>query len=1077
MASLGLSDSMHLGADTSFDTFIDSDLILDPSSPAPPTPTKEHAKDTKSHISSRITPLSSLHTRIASDLDRQGQQSPSQGVMHEFLNYAPTTESTVTTPTTSNSSSLHNLSFDFLDNGESNNPGSTTANTLSPHDEINATNIEHAMAGGPRDSASMSSALTDAVFSFNSIGAQPLMSMHSTHQPSRSLSSHGPFNRTVDDINHQPGHHHPSHQLSQHHRSLSLRDVAPIPAANQHTFGEGSLASLPFPSVKMEPEVSSQCPDPITSPSTEDRGSPTSSAVSSSIFDQGSPRHEKKRRLTSPGSVTARVNGTKQANSTNSTTSKGQRRRRSRASTASKVHQQGHVGGNFTDGALQQKDSRPLMGDPTSDIPIPAASLSVPTSLPTVHDSALLQNSISGQSSGTDSFQHEEEIKGASRNGNKRPPPSASQITESGMPFPVIDTSAKHSSLFVPPDTSGLTKREARLVKNRAAAFLSRQRKREQFEELEIKCKSLCRLVWKMWEVGTASAVGGAALEAPMAAQSRFHSSIIQDESPDMVEVFDTVLALRGGSVAPTEDGQLQGAVAAGIKSANGKIIKTDGPSPVNIPSSAAQAAHESARELIKLRAELEESNKREAALQAQLDQERSSRINCDLDGPKQQAFKAGNHDLSLTVPATFDDADEDDARMSDADSPQEDNKRRGRGSGNMKPSRTSERIRGHQPQQSQNTASHPVGQKKAAGAALMMVLFSFALFGLPAAQVGGVSHAPGSVEDLSLGRVIGAPITGAQAQMEEEEDILDQDASPSSHLSAKDLLPPVPDMNDIFSFENEDNDDKKNLTHALHGVFGGRRDLESNTIDYKAFAEDLSSSLDLDMQQGFFVFGPGSEGAPREMSKNDNKDVEDSSGAQRPDPPTKLTLFVPAPGLTNADASSHSDEDRFYDAPLATVAEAMTDAEIRKESDEATTQESSRPERELSQLEATRAALQVLRNHRLAREAAVAASKRFNKRPAPSGRVSSPPSGEGAVQEDPATFKKEDVRDKSAKPFEPLGEQTLDEARRIFEAASKASDKIRSTDFYQLEFSLSGAKVRNVDELARLFGVMRSKT
>ncbi len=33
----------------------------------------------------------------------------------------------------------------------------------------------------------------------------------------------------------------------------------------------------------------------------------------------------------------------------------------------------------------------------------------------------------------------------------RRPPPSASHVTESGKPFPVIDTSAKHSSLFVPP--------------------------------------------------------------------------------------------------------------------------------------------------------------------------------------------------------------------------------------------------------------------------------------------------------------------------------------------------------------------------------------------------------------------------------------------------------------------------------------------------------------------------------------------------------------------------------------------------------------------------------------------------
>lgn len=38
---------------------------------------------------------------------------------------------------------------------------------------------------------------------------------------------------------------------------------------------------------------------------------------------------------------------------------------------------------------------------------------------------------------------------------------------------------------FIPPDVSGLSKREARLVKNRAAAFLSRQRKREEFETME----------------------------------------------------------------------------------------------------------------------------------------------------------------------------------------------------------------------------------------------------------------------------------------------------------------------------------------------------------------------------------------------------------------------------------------------------------------------------------------------------------------------------------------------------------------------------------------------------------------
>lgn len=44
---------------------------------------------------------------------------------------------------------------------------------------------------------------------------------------------------------------------------------------------------------------------------------------------------------------------------------------------------------------------------------------------------------------------------------------------------------------FVPPDVTGLSKREARLVKNRAAAFLSRQRKREEFEAMEYRVNEL----------------------------------------------------------------------------------------------------------------------------------------------------------------------------------------------------------------------------------------------------------------------------------------------------------------------------------------------------------------------------------------------------------------------------------------------------------------------------------------------------------------------------------------------------------------------------------------------------------
>ncbi|KAJ3724393.1 hypothetical protein C8R42DRAFT_577357 [Lentinula raphanica] len=74
--------------------------------------------------------------------------------------------------------------------------------------------------------------------------------------------------------------------------------------------------------------------------------------------------------------------------------------------------------------------------------------------------------------------------------------PSAAALKRSASPTP--STSRKRSvgeristKDFIPPDVSGLSKREARLVKNRAAAFLSRQRKREEFESMEIRVAEL----------------------------------------------------------------------------------------------------------------------------------------------------------------------------------------------------------------------------------------------------------------------------------------------------------------------------------------------------------------------------------------------------------------------------------------------------------------------------------------------------------------------------------------------------------------------------------------------------------
>ncbi|TDL18548.1 hypothetical protein BD410DRAFT_830835 [Rickenella mellea] len=67
----------------------------------------------------------------------------------------------------------------------------------------------------------------------------------------------------------------------------------------------------------------------------------------------------------------------------------------------------------------------------------------------------------------------------------KRPaaPPQTPSAPASAAKKPRTCVSTKD---FIPPDVSGLSKREARLVKNRAAAFLSRQRKREEFETMEV---------------------------------------------------------------------------------------------------------------------------------------------------------------------------------------------------------------------------------------------------------------------------------------------------------------------------------------------------------------------------------------------------------------------------------------------------------------------------------------------------------------------------------------------------------------------------------------------------------------
>ncbi|EJD43452.1 hypothetical protein AURDEDRAFT_185616 [Auricularia subglabra TFB-10046 SS5] len=79
----------------------------------------------------------------------------------------------------------------------------------------------------------------------------------------------------------------------------------------------------------------------------------------------------------------------------------------------------------------------------------------------------------------------------------KRAAPSDDAVSDAAAPTaakkPRVSLGRIRAKDFVPPDVSGLTKREARLVKNRAAAFLSRQRKREEFEAMEVRLTELER--------------------------------------------------------------------------------------------------------------------------------------------------------------------------------------------------------------------------------------------------------------------------------------------------------------------------------------------------------------------------------------------------------------------------------------------------------------------------------------------------------------------------------------------------------------------------------------------------------
>ncbi|PWN47587.1 hypothetical protein IE53DRAFT_242456 [Violaceomyces palustris] len=223
--------------------------------------------------------------------------------------------------------------------------------------------------------------------------------------------------------------------------------------------------------------------------------------------------------------------------------------------------------------------------------------------------------------------------------GQRRPPPSASQITAAGNPFPVIDTSAKHSSLFVPPDTSGLTKREARLVKNRAAAFLSRQRKREQFDELEVKCKALSRMGWRMWE-----AIAGS--DAPAEAINMTILKVLfADEEAGVRSCLEEIIRKKGASIAPTaEDAHStnrDSAAPESVRSSSPTKQGSPSPAPEETGATPSKAKRGARAEVERLKAELSASKAREASLQREVESVRRTLRSTALCGEGERSWSA----------------------------------------------------------------------------------------------------------------------------------------------------------------------------------------------------------------------------------------------------------------------------------------------------------------------------------------------------------------------------------------------------------------------------------------------------
>lgn len=333
-----------------------------------------------------------------------------------------------------------------------------------------------------------------------------------------------------------------------HQRSLSLsmHDVAPEAL-------DDLRAQAPELSAHRTPFIK---PEPIEHISFDESGgivAPPFAAVPGSESQESSPPQEKKRKVEAAKPKKAMSARKKTQQQQQQQQQQEEEQAKANAATAQKKAQNKTSSSppNDNDLVMQQEDKPSAQSNKNADSDAAAKGANAGDAAPSKATAPESTDSDKAETTKSETPVETSPRKPAPK--AKKPPPSASQITESGKPFPVIDTSATHSSLFVPPDTSGLTKREARLVKNRAAAFLSRQRKREQFELLDKQCKSICRLTWKMWE----------SLAGDDADFDRFKDtvlpSLLADETPDVKDCLEQIVGKKGASIAPTEESMANG--------------------------------------------------------------------------------------------------------------------------------------------------------------------------------------------------------------------------------------------------------------------------------------------------------------------------------------------------------------------------------------------------------------------------------------------------------------------------------------------------------------------------------------